>query len=292
MKINPEYLNYSCRSNVHIFFQMFLAWKLNTKQISLKCFKSHGSEIWNRSTPQATPRHQDCKLHEYGVSKEACQLLHSYLMNRRQHVKTGCSRSEWVEMNKGVPQGSVLGTLIFNIFINDIIFYLRRDCSISNHIDGNPIGITHKDLNELKDQLVKCTEKAIKWFESNHKKSNTSKFQAIILKPCPSTEPIMVDIKGQSVQPSDCVKLLGVHVDDKLRFQNHISVICSPATRQTNAINTISKFLSKDCKVKLYNAFILSNFLYCSIVWNFCSSQCTYKIDKIQKRALQVVLND
>ena len=233
-----------------------------------------------------------CKLHKYGVSKEACKLLHSYLLNRRQRAKIGCSRSDWVEMNKGVPQGSVLGPLIFNIFINDIIFYLRGDCSIFNYADDNTIGIAHKDLTELKGQLVKCTEKAIKWFESNHMKSNASKFQAMIMKPGPSTEPIMVDINGQSVHPSDCVKLLGIHVDDKLRFQNHISVICSRASQQINALNRISKFLSKDCKVKLYNAFILSNFLYCSIVWHFCSSHCTYKMDKIQKRALRVVLND
>ena len=56
---------------------------------------------------------------------------------------------------------------------------------------------------------MKCTERAIRWFESNHMKSNTSKFQAMIMTPCPSTEPIMVDINGQNVQPSDCVKLLG-----------------------------------------------------------------------------------
>ena len=233
-----------------------------------------------------------CKLHTYGVSKDACQLIRSYLMNRRQRVKVGCSRSDWMEMNKGVPQGSVLGPLLFNIFINDLILYLHGKCSLFNYADDNTIGIAHTDLHELKDQLVNCTNMAIKWFDSNHMKSNASKFQAMIMKPSPSTDPIMVEINGCNVQTSDCVKLLGIHIDDKLRFQKHISVVCSRASRQINAMNRVSKFLSKECKIKLYNAFILSNFLYCSIVWHFCSSHCSYKMEKIQKRALRVVLND
>ena len=104
--------------------------------------------------------------------------------------------------------------------------------------------------NELKDQLMKYTDKTIKWFESKHMKSNASKFQAIIMKPSPSIEPIVVGRNRQSVQPS--VKLLGVLVDDKLLFQNHISLICL----QINTMNMTSKFLSKNCKVRLYNAFI------------------------------------
>ena len=132
------------------------------------------------------------------------------------------------------------------------------------------------------------------WFETpshslwRHMKWNASKFQAMIMKLSPSTDPIMVDINGCNAQTSDCVKLLCIHIDDKLRFQRHISVICSRASRQINAMNRVSKFLSKESK--LYNAFKLSNFLYCSIVWHFCSSHCSYKMGK--KRALRVVLND
>ena len=167
----------------------------------------------------------------------------------------------------------MLGPLLFNIFINDLVLYLHGKCPLFNHADDNTIGIahTHTDLPALKDQLVNCTNMAIKWFDSNHMKSNASEFQAMIMKPSPSTDHIMVDING---------------------FQKHVSVICSRASRQINAMNRVSKFLSKDCKTNLYNAFILSNFLYCSIVWHFCSSHCSYKIEKIQKRALRVVLND
>ena len=70
----------------------------------------------------------------------------------------------------------------------------------------------------------------------------------------------MIDINGQRVQLNDRVKLLGVHIDDKLRFRNHISVICSRLSRQMITMNKVLKNLSKDCKVRLYTVFILSNF--------------------------------
>ena len=95
----------------------------------------------------------------------------------------------------------------------------------------------------------------------------------------------MANLNGQSVQPSDCVKLLGVRFDDKSRFRNHIFVICPRASRQIDAINRVSKFRNKNCKVRLYDELILSNFLY-------CLSPSAYKMDKTQKRVLRVVFTD
>ena len=141
-----------------------------------------------------------CKLHTYGVSKDACQLIRSYLMNRRQRVKIGCPRINWMEMNK-------LGPLLFNIFIDDLVLYLHGKCSLFNYADDNTIGIAHTDLHELEDHLVNCTNMAIKWLDSNHTKWNASKFQAMIVKTSPSTDRIMVDINGCNVQTSDCAKL-------------------------------------------------------------------------------------
>ena len=76
-----------------------------------------------------------CKLNAYGVSYEACSLLKSYLCQRLQRVKVASARSQWQIMQKGVPQGSGLGHLLFHIFFNYIIYELQGVCSLHNYAD-------------------------------------------------------------------------------------------------------------------------------------------------------------
>ena len=126
---------------------------------------------------------------------------------------------------------------------------------------------------------------------SNHMWANPSKFQVIIMKDGHCNEPV-IKFHGQDLAHSECVKLLGIFIDNKLTFHKHIFAIWTWASRQINAMSRVSKFLSKDSKLKLFNAFILSIFLYCSILWHFCSNHDTYKMEKAQKRTLRLVLNN
>ena len=96
-----------------------------------------------------------CKLNAYGISYEACNLIKSYLCQRLQRVKVASTRSQWQIMQKGVPQGSVLGPLLFNIFINDIIYELQGVCSLHNYADDNTICCSYSDMNILKINLKK-----------------------------------------------------------------------------------------------------------------------------------------
>ena len=100
--------------------------------------------------PPPPPQLLLSKLYFCGLSKNACTLLKSYLQNRRQRVKLESARSEWSILQKGVLQGSVLGPLLFNVFMDDLFFKLCDRCSLYNYADDNTISISHSDIDELK----------------------------------------------------------------------------------------------------------------------------------------------
>ena len=87
-----------------------------------------------------------CKLHAYGLSRNACTLIGSYLYQRNQRVKIRNIKSEWKEMSKGVHQGLILGPLIFNIFMNDL-FYFVKSGNLFNYADDNSVSVNNKELD-------------------------------------------------------------------------------------------------------------------------------------------------
>ena len=95
-----------------------------------------------------------------------------------------------------------------------------------------------------------------------------------------------------SLKPVSCVKLLGVKIDDRLTFDGHISALCAKASHQSSALRRIVNYLTMDNRMSIYNAFIASNFDYCNTVWHCCSNRSLYKLEKVHKQALRVVLND
>ena len=123
-------------------------------------------------------------------------------------------------------------------------------------------------------------------------KANINKFQSIILRPKGVIDDISFHVSGYTLQPVSCVNLLGVKIDDRLSFDNHVSSICNRVAQQTNALRRIVKYLSIENRTCIYNAFLASNFSYCNTVWHFCSNRSLYKLEKVHKQALRVVLND
>ena len=231
------------------------------------------------------------KLKAYGLSDSATDLVHSYLNNRKQCVSVGPNLSTFETIVKGVPQGSILGPLLFNIFINDIFLFVKT-CDLYNYADDNTLSYADKDPVNLKAVLESESQNLIEWFASNQMKANPEKFQAIAIGKKSSKLNLKFDINSTEIKCDDEVKLLGVNVDYDLLFDSHIASLCKKASRQLNVLKRIGKYLNLQCRLMIYHTFILSNFNYCPIIWHFCSKNNTSKMEKIQERSLRFVYND
>ena len=196
-----------------------------------------------------------------------------------------------LDIFKGVPQGSILGPILFNIFINDLFFFVKN-CSLYNYADDNTLSKSGNSLQDVISALEEDSNYLIQWFSSNKMQANPEKFQAISLGKKTHDKKIVFDLNGISISCEDEVKLLGVTIDFKLNFNLHISNICKKAARQLNVLKRIGKHLNKLSKLTIYYSFIMSNFSYCPLTWHFCGEQNTRKIEKIQERALRFIYED
>ena len=231
------------------------------------------------------------KLAAYGASPAAVSLLTDYLSFRHQRVKVGSVKSDWNAITKGVPQGSILGPLIFNVFINDIFnncFYENKEC-LFNYADDNTVIFTGENIQDISCKINRCALDLINWCKINQMAANPSKFQILIAN---EPNPVDFNIDDTIVQSSSSVKLLGVFLDCKLNFKDHVDHIITRASRQLNCLIRLSRTLSSDVKLLLYKSFILCNFNYCPVVWHHCGAQNTSKLERLQYRALKFVFND
>ena len=229
------------------------------------------------------------KLHAYGFDINACKFLQSYLVDRSQRVKIGDITSEWTANIKGVPQGSILGPLLFNIFINDFLFS-KRNAHIYNYADDNTLSIAGNDLAEIKCKLESDCQDSIEWFKSNLMKANADKFQLLLLGK--SADDFELTIMNTEIKPSPSIKVLGIEIDNKLTFEVQIDNICAQTSKQINALKRNKLMFNMECRLIVFNSYIASNFNYCPVVWTFTGRTIINKLEQLHKRAVRFTVND
>ena len=203
-----------------------------------------------------------CKMYSYGVSREACTLIASYLRGRKQRIKLGNTRSELTELLKGVPQESILGPLIFNIFLNDIFNFVSKG-DLYNYADDNCISVSHKDISVLSTQLENETQVMAKWFAENSMKANADKFQGIVFPGSRNNTNVQVSLGGVDIAFAQTIDVLGVCIDGKLNFNEHVHRICSKASTQISDLQRLTGLVDYQSRKAIYTSFIASNFNCC-----------------------------
>ena len=205
-------------------------------------------------------------------------------------VVDGCL-SDTRAINYGVPQGSLVGPLLFILYINDLPNIIQI-ANISLYADDTVLYFSSHDPKIIESTLNAELSNVAKWFQANKLTLNTKKTKFMLfgtpkrLKP---TTPLNIMIDNTPIEQVDSFKYLGVVLDSVLSFSNHIDYISRKLSSRIAMLGRSSKFLSKHLLLILYKSLALPYIDYCDIVWDSCSCQLKNKLQVLQNRALRII---
>ena len=233
------------------------------------------------------------KLAAYGCSPETVLWFSSYLKGRKQTVVLGDKISSSSSLEYGVPQGSILGPLIFNIFVNDSANVLTFSI-LDMYADDMTLYVTGKSVSEVQSKLEKDLYQIVKWCDRNGLIINIDKSKCLII--CTSQKrrhldisKLYLNVKGITLECVNEIKILGLTIDHNLTWHAHINTVCTKMSRMIGILWRIRDLLSQSMKQMFYNAYILPSLDYALIAWSGLSDGDLNRILLLQKRAVRVV---
>lgn len=233
------------------------------------------------------------KMNFYGISGSAIKLMTSYLENRYQRTimkdnKLNKISSKWERVNHGVPQGSILGPLLFIIYINDLPFSLKNLAQPILFADDTSIIISTSNPEEFRSNINSVFKETMRWFNKNLLTLNCDKthFLQFFLKKHREIE-IQITSRNSLITNVNCSKFLGINIDSSLSWKNHITMLALRLNKACFAIRAIKPFVSLDSIKMIYYSYVHSILKYGIIFWGNAPS--SINIFKIQKRIIRVM---
>ena len=198
------------------------------------------------------------KLNAYGFSLNALKLVHNYLSNKKQRTRINSTYSSLLEIIFGVPQGSILRSLLFNIFLIDLFFTIE-DTDIASYAIDNTRYVTADNIDGVIKSLGEASEILFKWFNDNLMKINADKCHLLVS----TNNTVKIKIGNFDITTSKSEKVLGVKFDHKLFFDDHISELCKKASRKIHALSRVASYMNNSKRPILMNGLFKSQFSYC-----------------------------
>ena len=194
----------------------------------------------------------------------------------------------WFALLVGMPQGSILGPLIFNLYINDLFFTILTDiCNFADDTTPYTIDMT---LENLMAKLECAAKSELEWFHFNGMKLNSNKCHLLV---CGHKyECMLCKINKTQIIEAHFVKLLGVTIESKLTFQHYTETVCKKASQKLNALSRLCAIIPFRKRRNLMQAFFISQFSYSPLVWMFHSRNINTRINNLHFRALRMVYRD
>uniref|UniRef100_A0A3Q3LSB9 Reverse transcriptase domain-containing protein n=1 Tax=Mastacembelus armatus TaxID=205130 RepID=A0A3Q3LSB9_9TELE len=226
-----------------------------------------------------------------GISGTALKWFKSYLEDRKYFVEVGNCVSDQMVLTCGVPQGSILGPLLFNLYMFPLGQLIRsNNVFYHNYADDTQIyiSLTAGEYGPV-DSLCSCIEQITLWMQNNSLQINSDKTEIIIFGPQKQRESVSSHLESLSLKFKNQVGNLGVIMDSDLNFNSHIKSITSSAFYHLKNIARIKGIMSKPDLERLIHAFISSRLDYCNGLFTGLSKRAVRQLQYIQNAAARVL---
>lgn len=232
------------------------------------------------------------KLECYGIRGIPLVLLQSYLTFRQQYVVINGHSSSVQPIRAGVPQGSILGPLLFNLYINDIV-NISKVPSFIIYADDTSLFFSGIEIEDLGNETNTSLEKLYNWSEVNSLVINTSKSKAVLFKPknrrISSSFNIILGPSVIEIVPN--VKTLGVYFNEQMSWDTHVNNIVKKLSRVLGKLCQFRNLLPRHIKMLIYKALFMPHLNYCNLVWCTTSLSNINKLHLLEKKAVRTILN-
>ena len=265
-----------------------LSWNIENKQIS-------GVAFIDLRKAFDTVDHNIllAKLTDIGCSRECVQWFKSYLTDREQTVSFKGTKSDPLTVMMGVPQGSILGPLLFSIYVNTLPNCISHG-NVDMYADDTTLMVSGSSVTDVEQKLSFALQELMVWINHNRLVLNTDKTCVMVIASRANLNKITsfkVSINGKALKRVNVAKCLGVLIDEELNWSKHVDKVTKVTQRNVSVIKRAKDYLPLISLKLLYNALVLPHFDYCSSVWSNRYQEQTSKLKKVQKRAARIILN-
>ena len=196
------------------------------------------------------------------------------------------SLSDFATLECGVLQGTILGPLLFPIYINDLLNCLSFSIP-RMYADDTHITYAGSDLHLIQSSLSHDLEKLSKWLVSNRLTLRATKVEFMLIcsrqRLSTLSDTLELSIDNIPIEEFPSVKSLGIYIDENLTWHSHIDKLCKKIASAIGAIKRVKPFVPQSTLLNIYNSLTQSHFDYCSLVWGNCGETLSNKLQKLKK---------